>query len=253
MLRHIQLVRSVTEVDVKLQESDGIEHRDVMDQLKPSTIREKDDANQEESVTPNVDLSRLTDKQQRVVRKMLYEERDAFATNEYDIGCIPDLKMDINLTDQRPVQRNYTAIPHPLYPEGKHYLDLLNKNFIRKSKSPYSSRFVCVRKKDGGMRLRVDYRELNKTIQDCHPISRIQETLDNLGGNAWFSTLDQGKAYHQGFITPEPTVNSLYNPMGFVRVGTDTIWIDECPSQLSTIYGGMLRRFVRPSMYPLLR
>lgn len=205
VLGRIQLVRSVTEVDVKLQESDGIEHRDVMDQSKPSTTGEKDDANQEESVTPNVDLSGLTDEQQRVVRKMLYEERDAFAVNEDDIGRIPDLKMDINLTDQRPVQRNYTAIPRPLYPEVKHYLeDLLNKNFIRKSKSPYSSSVVCVRKKDGGMRLCVDYRELNKkTIQDRHPIPRIQETLDNLGGNAWFSTLDQGKAYHQGFITPE--------------------------------------------------
>ena len=61
-----------------------------------------------------------------------------------------------------------------------------------------------MRKKDGGMRLCVDYRELNKkTIQDRHPIPRIQETLDNLGGNAWFSTLDQGKGYHQGFVSPE--------------------------------------------------
>ena len=32
---------------------------------------------------------------------------------------------------------------------------------------------------------------------------RIQETLDNLGGNAWFSVLDQGKAYHQGFLTAD--------------------------------------------------
>ena len=49
----------------------------------------------------------------------------------------------------------------------------------------------------------IDYHELNKwTVQDRHPIPRIQETLDNLGGNAWFSTLDQGKAYHQGFVHP---------------------------------------------------
>ena len=60
---------------------------------------------------------------------------------------------------------------------------------------------VCVRKKDGGLRLCVDYRALNqKTVPDRHPIPRIQETLDNLGGNHWFSVLDQGKAYHQGFM-----------------------------------------------------
>ena len=52
-----------------------------------------------------------------------------------------------------------------------------------------------------GSRLCIDYRELNrKTVPDHHPIPRIQETLDNLGGSSWFSVLDQGKAYHQGFI-----------------------------------------------------
>jgi hypothetical protein len=61
--------------------------------------------------------------------------------------------MEINLTDRQPVQKNYASIPRPLYPEVKHYLaDLLNKNFIRRSKSPYSSSVVCVRKKDGTMR-----------------------------------------------------------------------------------------------------
>jgi hypothetical protein len=39
-------------------------------------------------------------------------------------------------------------------------------------------------------------------VPDRHPIPRVQETLDSLGGNAWFSVLDQGKAYHQGFVKP---------------------------------------------------
>ena len=86
--------------------------------------------------------------------------------------------------------------------EVKSYIkDLLNRNFIRKSKSPYSSPVVCVRKKDQSLRLCVDFRALNqKTISDRHLIPRIQETLDNLGGNTWFLVLDQGKAYHQGFV-----------------------------------------------------
>ncbi|CAB4030563.1 Hypothetical predicted protein [Paramuricea clavata] len=152
---------------------------------------------------------------------MLYEERDAFSIEDDDIGCIKDLKMEINLTDRQPVQKNYASIPRPLYPEVKHYLeDLLNKNFIRRSKSPYSSSVVCVRKKDGTMRLCVDYRALNKkTIQDRHPIPRIQETLDNLGGNSWFSTLDQGKAYHQGFVSPDmSTIHSICDAVGALRV-----------------------------------
>ena len=51
------------------------------------------------------------------------------------------------------------------------------------------------------MRLCLDYRSLNKkTVADRHPIPRIKETLDNSGGNQWFSVLDQGKVYHQGFV-----------------------------------------------------
>ena len=61
-----------------------------------------------------------------------------------------------------------------------------------------------MRKKCGGLRLCVDFRELNKkTIPDRHPIPRIQDVLDGLGGKRWFSTLDQGKAYHQGYMSEE--------------------------------------------------
>ena len=83
----------------------------------------------------------------------------------------------------------------------KQYIeDLLNQNFITESKSPYSSPVACVRKKDGSLRLCIDNRELNRsTIADRHPIPRVQETLDSLGGNSWFSVPDQGKAYHQDY------------------------------------------------------
>ena len=113
--------------------------------------------------------------------------------------------MDIPLNDKTPVQKNYVAVPRPLYPEVKSYVeDLLNRNFFRRSSSSYSSPLVCVRKKDYTLRLCVDYRKLNRKTQvDRHPIPRIQETLDNLGGNSWFSVLGQGKAYRQGFVKPE--------------------------------------------------
>ena len=138
-------------------------------------------------------MTGLTMQQQEVVRKILKEEAASFAKNDDDdIGCIEDLQMDIDLSDSTPVQRNYVSIPRPLYQEVKYYIeDLLNKQFITKSWSSYSSPVVCVRKKDGTLRLCVDYRELNRrTTPDLHPIPRIQETLDSLGGNTWFTVLD---------------------------------------------------------------
>ena len=141
----------------------------------------------------DIDLSGLNAHQKDLALKLLTEEADSFARDDSNVGCIRDLE------DQTPVQKNYVAVPKPLYPEVKAYIeDLLNRDFIRKSSSSYSSPVVCVRKKDQSLRLCVDYRALNKkTRPDRHPIPTIQETLDNLGENSWFSVLDQGKAYHR--------------------------------------------------------
>ena len=128
---------------------------------------------------PAVDLSGLDHDQRIAAEAMLKEECESFSSNEEDIGCIPDLEKEINLKDNQPVQKKYTSIPRPLYPEVKQYIkDLLNQNFITESKSPYSSPVVYVRKKDGSLRLCIDYRELNRrTNKDRHPIPRVQETL----------------------------------------------------------------------------
>ena len=158
-----------------------------------------------EAWLPPVDISSLTETQREAAKELLYQEAGAFAKDENDLGTISDLQMHIRLQDETPVQRSYMSVPPPLYKEVREYLqDLLDRGWIRKSESPYSSPVVCVRKKDGSLRLCIDYRQLNsKTIPDRQPIPRIQDVLDNLGGNSWFSTLDQGKAYHQGFVAEE--------------------------------------------------
>lgn len=161
---------------------------------------------------PPVDLSHLSAAQQQIVREMLRKECKVFAKDDWDTGCIPDLNMEITLKDNIPVKKTYNAIPRPLYQEVKNYIqDLFNRGWIQKSCSSYSSPVICVRKKDGGLRLCVDYRQLNqKTLPDRHPIPRIQEILENLGGNSWFTVLDQGKAYHQGFIKEESRVCTAF-------------------------------------------
>ena len=78
------------------------------------------------------------------------------------------------------------------------YLDnVLAKGWIRHSISPAGAPILFVPKKDGGLRLYVDYRGLNQvTIKNRHPLPLISETLDRLSGAKLFTKLDLKDAYH---------------------------------------------------------
>lgn len=101
---------------------------------------------------PPVNLDHLQEHEQQIVREMLYNESDVFAKEDGDIGCIPSLQLKINLRDEAPVQKTYNSIPKPLYKEVKDYVqNLLDRGWIKKSTSSYSSPVVCVRKKDSSL------------------------------------------------------------------------------------------------------
>ena len=72
---------------------------------------------------------------------------------------------------------------------------------------------------DCSLRLCCDYHRLNsKTIPDRHPLPKIQNVLENLGGRQYFSILNQEKAYHQIYLSPGSrhlTAMGFFNPWKF--------------------------------------
>ena len=118
----------------------------------------------------------VTSDQAAVAKKMLTGEVDSFSRNDQDVEYAPGLELDIKLTDDKPVQKNYASIPRLFYEEVKGCTeDLQNCKFLKPSKSLC----VCFRKRHGTLRLGISYRALSqKTIQGSHPLPRIQEALD---------------------------------------------------------------------------
>jgi hypothetical protein len=86
----------------------------------------------------------------------------------------------------------------------KQLQELTDKGFIRPSASPWGSPILFVKKKDGSMRMCVDYRSLNAvTIKNKYPLPRIDDLFDQLQKAKYFSKIDLRSGYHQMKIRPE--------------------------------------------------
>ena len=76
--------------------------------------------------------------------------------------------------------------------------DLLDKEFIQPSISRWGSSVLFVKRKDGTLRMFIDYQQLNKvTIKNKYPIPRIDDLFDQLQGSSFFSKIDLWSGYHQ--------------------------------------------------------
>jgi hypothetical protein len=89
--------------------------------------------------------------------------------------------------------------------------EFLVMGHIRLSSSPFASSVVFILKKDGTMRLYIDYRALNKkTIKNRYPIPCIDELMDELHGAVFFSNNDLFSGYHQINIREQDIEKTIF-------------------------------------------
>ena len=89
--------------------------------------------------------------------------------------------------------------------------ELLGKQFIRPSTSPWGASVLLVKKKDRSSRLCVDYRQLNKmTIKNKYPLPRIDDLMDQLHGSSVFSKIDLRSGYHQILVKSDDVQKTAF-------------------------------------------
>ena len=133
----------------------------------------------------------------------------------------------INTDSHSPIaQRCRRLFGEQLKQAQQHFDELEKNNIVRRSKSPWASPLVLVKKSDGSLRPCSDYRQVNEvTVPDRYPLPRMEDILFKVGNGKIFSKLDLRKAYHQirmnevdipktAIITPFGLFEYVYTPFG---------------------------------------
>ena len=97
-----------------------------------------------------------------------------------------------------PFGRMYSMSDAELKEVRKWIDENLSKSFIRASSSSTASPILFVKKKDGSLRLCIDYRALNDiTVKDRHPLPHIEEILNQIRECRYFTRLDLPACFNQ--------------------------------------------------------
>jgi hypothetical protein len=111
-----------------------------------------------------------------------------------DVEFVIELQPGTAPTSKRP----YRMLPKELAELKVQLQELLDKGYIRPSSSPWGSPALFVKKKDGSLRMCVDYHPLNAvTIKNKYLLPRIDALFDQLAGAKVFSKIDLRSGYHQ--------------------------------------------------------
>ena len=107
--------------------------------------------------------------------------------DDLPIGLPPSREIDHRIElipgSLPPSRATYRMSPKELDELKRQLQELTDHGFIQPSKSPYGAPVLFVKKKDGSIRMCIDYRALNKiTIKNKYPLPRIDELLDRLQG-----------------------------------------------------------------------
>ncbi|TYK01597.1 reverse transcriptase [Cucumis melo var. makuwa] len=206
-------------VQTDLRQPDGLKMISAM-QLKKGLSRDeptfmaiplKSSENSGETVPK--EIMRVLEKYRDVMPDSLPKSLPPRRMIDHEIELVPGAKP--------PAKNAYRMAPPELAELRKQLDELLNAGFIRPAKAPYGAPVLFQRKKDGSLRLCIDYRALNKlTVRNKYPLPIITDLFDRLHGAKYFSKLDLRSGYYQVRIAegdePKTTCVTRYGAFEFL-------------------------------------
>ena len=140
-----------------------------------------------------------------IVACLIAKFHDVFALSDCELGVTDQAKHYLDTGGTAPIKQYARRIPHALREHVRKLMDdMLQKDVIQPSSSPWASPIVLVKKKEGAYRFCVDYQRLNSVTKiNVYPLPRIGDYLDALAGVRYFTTLDLASGFWQVPMHPE--------------------------------------------------
>ena len=152
-----------------------------------------------EVLGPELKSSNLSEAERNQLCSLLEDYHDVFCLDDDDRGETDLVELRIDTGEAQPKRQPPHRVPFAVRKQlASQIEDLQKKGIIQPSVSEWASPIVLVEKKDGTLRLCIDYRGLNAvTRSESFPIPRIDDLLDQLGKSHYFSTLDLASGFWQ--------------------------------------------------------
>ena len=152
------------------------------------------------------------------------------------IPLVPDHKA--------PYRNPYRLSPLEIAEVKKQIEELLKKGWIEESQSPYGSSILFVTKKDGSLRMCIDYRALNQlTVKDRSPLPRIDDLLSQMDGAKVFSSLDLAQGYHQIRIADEDVPKTGFTtPFGHYQFKVMCFGLSNAPGTFQRVMNRLFHK-----------
>ncbi len=135
-------------------------------------------------------------------------------------GCTNLTEHSIDTGEAAPVRLPPYRLPHAYCDQVQQELkDMLEHGIIEPSQSDWAAPIVLVNKKDGSLRLCVDYWRLNTVSRaDAYPMPRVDDLIDQLGSAQYITTLDLTRGYWQVPVAQESQHKTAFaTPFGFYQ------------------------------------
>jgi hypothetical protein len=165
------------------------------DSSKSKMSQDEFEAQLEKSISGSV----LDATQKHELKSLLRRYRDRFAPDPSCPGTTDVVVHTIDTGQSKPMK----SAPARVSPRDQEVIkekidEMLKAGIIEPSRSPWASRIVMVRKKDGTARFCVDYRNLNEvTVKDSYPLPHQTDLMDAISDAIYFSTMDLAAGYWQ--------------------------------------------------------